>query len=137
MKFAKIAMCMIVLCGRSVAAHEIDYVLLFTNQAAAQADATMASAWWDGTNWRGDTTFPGLTFISSQSLSGWMIMISSNGSNAALAVHPKTILVLDRDIVALGGTFVIAAPRMTTAGHTSLRFFPIPQGSRYPSPLGQ
>lgn len=114
----------------------IDYLFLFPSQAAAQADATVGS-YWNGTVWRGDVVFPGLTFISSQALSGWMMMICSAATNPALASHPNCILVTSREAVQAGHPFVISSPGLTTNGRTSLVFFPIPAGSAYPRPLGQ
>jgi hypothetical protein len=117
---------------------QTDYFFLFPTQAAAQADATVG-AYWSATDatWRGDVCFPGLTWISSQSLSGWMIMISGTGGIPALEGHPRLILKLDRDAAVSGKPFVIQSPGMTTNGRTSMVFLPVPMGSKYPRPLAQ
>lgn len=117
---------------------QLDYFFLFPTQAAAQADATVGG-YWDPVNlvWRGDVCFPGLTWLSSQSLSGWMIMISSPVMVPALASHANMILQLDRDKAIAGQAFVITTPGMTGAGHISMVFSPVPHGARYPRPLGQ
>lgn len=123
-------------------AHQTDYFLLFTNAAAAQADATVGT-YWDGSNWRGDVCFTGLKIVTAQaiinsisSLTGFWILISNPGALAALDSHPNLVMKLDRDAAALGGAFVVSAV-ISGTNRTGLTISPVPHGAQYPRPLGQ
>lgn len=129
-------------------AAQIDYFCLFTSAATAQADSVVGTYWSaSAASWDLSRTFPGVKVSTTSALlngistfSGFWIVISSNGPNAALdgkvATTGPCYLSLDRDVAKAGGSFVNAAGISGTT-RTSLTFSPVPEGSRYPSPLGQ
>lgn len=129
---------------QTLSAHtnQIDYFCLFSNAAAAEADSAVG-AYWDGAGWNPSRTFPGIKVVTPQaiingvsSLTGFWILVSNAGPVAALDADTNCVMKLDRDIAAVGGSFVLAAA-ITGANRTSLTFQPGPQGSNYPRPLGE
>lgn len=125
-------------------ANQIDYFCLFNNAAAAQADATMGQYWNAATAaWDQSQTFPGVKVTTPQavvngisSLTGFWIVVSTTGANAALDGDTACVMKLDRDAAILSGAFVLSSV-IAGANRTSLTFTPVPHGSRYPRPLGQ
>jgi hypothetical protein len=124
-------------------AQPYDYFCIFTNQAAAEADATVG-AYWNGTTWDLSQTFPGVTVSTPSALvdgisaiTGFWIVVSSPVDNAALDAKANCVMKLDRQAAVLGNAFVVAATGLTGTGRTSFTFQPVPHGSRYPRPLGQ
>lgn len=125
-------------------ADQIDYFCLFTNAAAAQADSAVGT-YWDATDgvWDSSRTFPGIKVVTPQavvngisSLTGFWILVSNSGPVAALDADTACVMKLDRDIAAVGGSFVLSAA-ITGSNRTGLTFQPGPQGQKYPRPLGQ
>jgi hypothetical protein len=124
-------------------AQPFDYFCIFTNQAAAEADATVGP-YWNGTTWDLSQTFPGVTVSTPSALvdgisavTGFWIVVSSPVDNAALDAKANCVMKLDRQAAILGNAFVVAATGLTGTGRTSFTFQPVPHGSRYPRPLGQ
>ena len=125
--------------------HMIDYVFLFANQAAAQADAAVGAYWLPGNaDWRRDVVITGISVSTPtalvfgiSTLTGFWIMVCSTLPNAALAASPNLVLALDRDAAINGHPFVAATPGLSGTGRTSATFAPVPMGSKYPIPLGQ
>lgn len=128
-------------------ANEIDYFCLFSGATAAQAD-TAVGPFWNATisTWDPSTTFPSVTVATPAALingisplTGFWIVISQSAPNAALAADTACIMTLDRDVAAVGGSFVLAAA-ISGTNRTSFSFHPQPMaksGSAYPSPLGK
>lgn len=128
--------------AQPVQAQPYDYFCIFTNQAAAEADATVGP-YWNGTTWDLSTTFPGIVISTPSALvdgisaaTGFWIVVSSPTDNAALDAKANCVMKLDRQAAVLGQAFVVAAT-LTGTGRTSFTFSPVPHGSRYPRPLGQ
>lgn len=126
-------------------AQPYDYFCIFTNQAAAEADATVGT-YWDPVNlvWNLSTVFPGLSVVTPAALvngispvTGFWIVVSSMTDNAALDAKANCVMKLDRQAAVLGNAFVVAASGLTGTNRTSATFQPVPHGSRYPRPLGQ
>ena len=126
-------------------ANEIDYFCIFTNAAAAQADANV-SQFWNGNIWDTSTTFPGISVTTPQalvngisSLTGFWILVSRPTADAGLDANAACVMKLDRDLGKINGSFVLAAA-ITGANRTSLIFKPQPMaisGSAFPIPLGK
>jgi hypothetical protein len=125
-------------------ANTTDYFLIFTNAAAAQADATVGT-YWDAADgvWRQDVCFPGAKVITAAALvhgisplTGFWIMIATVGPNAVLDAHANLVLKLDRDVAAQGGSFVLSAA-ISGTNRTNATISLVPHGSNYPHPLGQ
>jgi hypothetical protein len=114
----------------------MDYFCLFASQAAAEANATVgayyvpASA--DGPGgWRGDVVFPGLKVVTPSAivngistLTGFWLMIATQGDNAVLDSVTNCVMKLDRDVAVRGYTpGVPSAPvvisSITYAGSTA------------------
>src|SRR5580658_1366008 len=96
---------------------QLDYFMLFTNAAVAQADSVVG-AYWDAVDsvWNLSVVFPGIKVVTPQavvngisSLTGFWIIISNAGDVPALDSHPNLIMKLDRDIAAQGGSFVLSS----------------------------
>lgn len=126
-------------------AQPYDYFCIFTNQAAAQADATVG-AYWDPVNlvWNLSTVFVGVSVVTPTALvdgispiTGFWIVVSSMTDNVALDAKANCVMKLDRQAAILGNAFVVASTGLSGAGRTSFTFSPVPHGSRYPRPLGQ
>jgi hypothetical protein len=132
-----------------------DYFFLFANAAAAQADPVVGAYWNAPTtdnpsgSWNTSVCFPGIKVSTPSAvlngvstLTGFWIMISSMGPNAALAAKVGTAgpgyLALDRDVAVAGGSFVVSLGISGTA-RTALHFSPVPLGSPavYWTGLGQ
>ena len=132
----------------SARADQFDYFCLYASQAAAQADPVVGTYWHPATSdgpasWDQSRTFPGVKVVTPSAivngisaLTGWWIVVSSAGDNAALDGDTACVMKLNRDVASKGGAFVAAAT-LTGAGRTNLTFSPVPAGSAYPSPLGQ
>lgn len=123
-------------------AQPYDYFCIFTNQAAAEADA-IVGPYWNGDDWDRSTTFPGVAVSTPSALvdgisavTGFWIVVSSQTDNAALDAKSNCVMKLDRQAAVLGNSFVVAAT-LTGTGRTSFTFSPVPHGSHYPRPLGQ
>lgn len=128
----------------SARADQIDYYMLFSNAAAAQADPVVGSPpYWNGTNWNTSITFPGTTLITSQALingissfAGFWIIISLPTPNAAIAADTNLVFTFNRDSACRLQSFVLSATVVGTA-RTLATTHPVPAGSCYPQPLGQ
>ncbi len=123
-------------------AGEIDYFCLFTNAAAAQADANVGP-FWNGTSWDTSTVFPGVTVITPaalvngiSSLTGFWIIISRLAADAGLDANTACVMKLDRDLGIINGSFVLGASLIGT-NRTLAIFKPVPFGSGYPQPFGK
>ena len=129
-------------------ANEIDYFCLFTNVAGAQANPAVGAYWHPATSdspadWDRSQTNPGLSVVTPQAIvngvssaTGFWIMISTFGPNAALDADTSCVMKLDRDAAIAGNAFATSTV-ITGANRTALTFSPVPLGSRYPLPLGQ
>lgn len=127
---------------------QIDYFLLYTNQAAAEADAAILAGdsfgpyWSASGGWRPDVVFPGISVVTPQalingvsSITGFWLLISSPALNAALAASPNFVMCLDRSL-APAGSFVLNAV-ISGSNRTSLQLHPVPAGAGYSQPLGK
>jgi hypothetical protein len=126
------------------AAGEIDYFCLFTNAAAAQADANVG-AFWNTTSlaWDTSTTFPGIAVSTAAPTirgvnpnTGFWIMVSRTSDSVGL--DTSCVMALDRDLGKNNGSFVLFADAsLNGTARTGLNFAPVPHGSGYPRPLGK
>jgi hypothetical protein len=123
-------------------AGQIDYFCIFTNAAAAQADANVGG-FWNGTAWDQSTVFPGISVVTPAALvngispiTGFWIMVSRPSSNAGFDADASCVMKLDRDLASVNGSFVLAAT-LTGTNRTNATFQPVPNGSNYPRPLGK
>ncbi len=137
-----IALCCWLFFVSSARAGEIDYFCIFTNAAAAQADANVG-AFWNGANWDQSTVFPGISVVTPAALvngispiTGFWILVARPAADAGLDANTACVMKLDRDLGKVNGSFVLAAA-ITGSNRTSLTFQPIPHGSGYPRPLGK
>lgn len=121
----------------------IDYFLLFSNAAAAQADPVV-SAYWNAPNsaWDGSTVFPGIKVSTPQavinsisSLTGFWIVVARVVADSNLDAHANLVMKLSRDLSGIGA-FVLSAA-ISGSNRTTLTFAPVPHGAKYPLPLGQ
>jgi hypothetical protein len=128
----------------SARADQIDYYLLFSNAASAQADPIVGAApYWNGTKWNTSITFPGTTMVTSQALIngissglGFWIIISLPTPNAAIAADANLVFTFNRDAGCRLQSFVLSAT-VTGTARTLATTHPVPAGSCYPQPLGQ
>lgn len=126
------------------AVDQIDYFCIFSNAAAAQADAPVGAFWNASTSqWDLSTTFPGVSVVTPQalvngisSLTGFWIIVSRTADSPALDSDTNCVMRLDRDVAAVNGNFVLSSA-ITGTNRTSLTFQPMPAGSLYPKPLGK
>lgn len=125
-----------------ISAGEIDYFCLFSNAAAAQADVNVG-AFWNGLVWDQSTVFPGVSVATPAALvngispiTGFWIMVSRPIANAGLDADTSCVMKLDRDLASVNGSFVLAAT-LTGTNRTTATFQPVPNGSKYPRPLGK
>ncbi len=126
-------------------ANQIDYLCIFSNAAAAQADGPVG-AFWNGSVWDPSTTFPGISVNTPAALingispiTGFWIVVSQTARSGALDADTNCVLTLDRDQGKINGNFVVAAS-VTGTNRTNLSFKPQPMavsGSAYPIPLGK
>jgi hypothetical protein len=123
---------------------QIDYYLLFSNAAAAQADPVVGAVpYWNGTNWNTSITFPNTKLVTAQALIngissglGFWIIISLPTPDAAVAGRPNLVFTFNRDAGCRLQSFVLSAT-VTGTARTLATTQPVPAGSCYPQPLGQ
>lgn len=133
---------------------QIDYIVAFASESAAQADPVVGQYWTAPTadspgGWRQDICIPGLfVWLPSADVTGtapdgssyvthtpydalWRMAISLRQRNAALDAHVATHLVTDRDAANAGRAFVLQSA-LTNAQLSSLMFQPTFAGANYP-----
>jgi hypothetical protein len=132
------------LLSSAAGAGQIDYFCIFSNAAAAQADANVG-AFWNATLsvWDQSTVFPGISVVTPAALvngispiTGFWIMVARPTANAGLDADTACVMKLDRDLGAVNGAFVLGAT-LTGTNRTTATFQPVPHGSNYPRPLGK
>jgi hypothetical protein len=123
-------------------AGQIDYFCLFTNAAAAQADANVG-LFWNGSVWDYSTVFPGISVVTPAALvngispiTGFWIVVSRPAANSGLDADAACVMKLDRDLASVNGSFVLTAT-LTGTNRSNATFQPVPNGSNYPRPLGK
>jgi hypothetical protein len=141
MKRVLLAICLC-LSSFTTRAGEIDYFCIFSNAAAAQADANVGP-FWNGASWDQSTVFPGISVVTPAALvngispiTGFWIMVARPSANAGLDADTACVMKLDRDLGAVNGAFVLGAT-LTGTNRTTATFQPVPHGSNYPRPLGK
>jgi hypothetical protein len=112
----------------------IDYLLSFTNEAAARADPVVGAFWIaSASSWRQDVCIPGVAVVNAATAvavsSNWNIIIAQTDPNAALAAHANRVAWMNRD------TGAIVSP--TALGVWRARaVLPLFAGPGYPSLFG-
>ena len=114
-----------------------DYIFLFANAAAAQADPSIGAYWVAPTadnptgSWRGDVCYPGMKILTAtaivngvSTLTGFWIGIASMVDVPAFDAHSKLVAKLDRDAAIAGATAGLpASPKtissITVSGNTA------------------
>jgi len=134
--------------------HQIDILLVYANEAAAQADPALAPYVSNG-NWDLSHVFPGIqiwstandttstetvngqpvTVVTHQYQPGYALILSLPGDPTTIAAawqgDAATVLIADRDAALAGQSFILYST-LTDAQLEPMMIQPTPAGSNYP-----